>query len=79
MLLENRTIAVTERLNTNVENLSWGMWKRAMLSRTMMNLAGAGVKNKLVNTLFKDTWAHSRGALEFAPKSFNKRWKEENP
>ncbi len=79
MLLENRTIAVTERLNTNVENLTWGMWKRAMLSRTMMNLAGAGVKNKLVNTLFKDTWAHSRGALEFAPKSFNKRWKEENP
>lgn len=79
MLLENRTIAVTERLNTNVENLSWGMWKRAMLSRTMMNLAGAGVKNKVVNTLFKDTWAHSRGALEFAPKSFNKRWKEENP
>jgi L-lactate dehydrogenase complex protein LldF len=78
MLLENRAIAVNDRLNTNVENLTWGMWKRAMLSRTIMNMAGTGLKNKLVNTLFKETWGQSRGLLEFAPKSFNKMWKEKN-
>ncbi len=79
MLLENRTIAVNERLNTNAENLTWGVWKRAMLSRTIMNIAGSGIKSKVVNTLFKDTWGQNRGALEFAAKSFNKLWKEQNP
>lgn len=79
MLLENRTIAVNERLNTNAENLTWGVWKRAMLSRTIMNIAGSGIKSKVVNTLFKNTWGQNRGALEFAPKSFNKLWKEQNP
>ena len=79
MLLENRTIAVNERLNTNAENLTWGVWKRAMLSRTIMNIAGSGIKSKVVNTLFKDTWGQNSGALEFAAKSFNKLWKEQNP
>jgi L-lactate dehydrogenase complex protein LldF len=76
MLLENRTIAAGARLNDNAENFSWTMWKQAMLSRRLMNSAGAGIKNKVVNTLFKGSWALHRGEIRFAEKSFNKMWKE---
>jgi len=76
MLLENRTIAVGARLNNNSENLSWTFWKQAMLSRRLMNSAGPGIKDKVVNSLFKNSWALHRGPIKFAEKSFNKLWKE---
>lgn len=76
MLLENRTMAVTQRLNSNWENLSWGLWKQAMMSRTLMNSATPGLKNKVVNRLFKKSWSLHRGDIQFADKSFNKMWKE---
>jgi L-lactate dehydrogenase complex protein LldF len=47
-----------------------------MLNRGLMNSAGAGIKNKLVNKLFKNNWVDGRGELEFAPKTFNQMWKE---
>jgi len=76
MLLENRAIAVDLRLNENSENLSWGLWKRAMLSRRLLNIAGAGIKNKVVNKVFHNGWCRDRGDIVFAEKSFNKMWKE---
>ena len=76
MLLENRIMAAAENLNGNMEAISWSGWEKAMLSRTLMNLVGAGVKDMVVNKLFKDSWGKHRGALHFAPKSFNKLWKE---
>jgi L-lactate dehydrogenase complex protein LldF len=76
MLLENRHIAVKEKLNDFSENISWKVWKKAMLSRGLMNSAGAGLKNKMVNKVFKDSWGANRGELEFAKKSFNQLWKE---
>lgn len=76
MLLENRHIAVEENLNGFTENMSWKLWKRAMLSRTLMNTANAGMKGKIVNSLFKKNWVDARGKMEFAPKSFNQMWKE---
>jgi L-lactate dehydrogenase complex protein LldF len=76
MLLENRNIVVEARLNNNMENLSWTLWKRAMMSRTLMNMAGPGLKNKVINKIFKNNWVAHRGALHFAEKSFNKMWKE---
>lgn len=78
MLLENRHIAVDEGLNTFAENSSWKLWKIAMLSRTMMNSAGAGIKSKVVNKVFGKSWGEGRGELHFAPKSFNQLWKERN-
>lgn len=78
MLLENRHIAVDEGLNTFSENGGWKLWKLAMLSRTMMNSAGAGMKNKVVNKLFANSWGSGRGNVDFAPKSFNQLWKERN-
>ena len=78
MLLENRHIAVEENLNGFTENITWKFWERAMLSRRMMNMAGAGIKDKVVNKLFKDSWGKHRGELHFAERSFNKMWKDRN-
>lgn len=76
MLLENRHIAVAENRNDFSENMSWKLWKTAMLSRTLMNSAGAGLKGKVINKVFKKSWADSRGEIAFAQKSFNQLWKE---
>jgi len=76
MLLENRNIAVAEGLNTTKENMAWKLWRTGMMNRTIMNLAPAGLKTKLANKVFNDTWVKDRAALQFAPKSFNQLWKE---
>lgn len=78
MLLENRAMIVEKRLNNNMENFSWGLWKRAMLSRKLLNAAGPGIKNKVVNKVFKNAWCKDRGEIHFAERSFNKMWKERN-
>ena len=75
MLLENRSLAVEEKLNNFSENTTWKLWERAMLSRGIMNVAGAGIKSKVVNKLFKDSWGKHRGEIQFAETSFNKMWK----
>jgi L-lactate dehydrogenase complex protein LldF len=76
MLLENRSIAEGEHLNGFKENITWRLWRDAMMSRRLMNLAGPGIKNKVVNKLFSDSWGKHRGALNFPAQSFNRMWKE---
>ena len=76
MLLENRTIAVEDNLNGFKENITWRLWRDAMMSRSILNSAGHSIKNKVVNKLFKDTWGLHRGAIQFADRSFNKMWKD---
>ena len=76
MLLENRSIAAEEQLNGFSENMSWRLWRDAMMNRRILNIAGAGMKNKVVNKLFKNSWGLHRGAIHFAPASFNKMWKD---
>jgi L-lactate dehydrogenase complex protein LldF len=76
MLLENRHIAVKEKLNDFSENISWKVWKKGMLSRGLMNSAGAGIKTRLINKVFKDSWGAHREQLVFPKKSFNQLWKE---
>lgn len=78
MLLENRHIAAEEGLNTFTENTTWKVWRQAMLSRTLINAAPAGIKAKVVNKLFKKSWVDSRSEIKFAPKTFNQMWKERN-
>lgn len=78
MLLENRKIAVEKNLNGFKEHVVWALWERAMLSRTILNAAGTGIKNKVVNSMFKDSWVKHRSQLDFAERSFNKMWKERN-
>jgi len=79
MLLENRHIAAEEEhLNEFKENTAWKAWKLAMLNRKLMNMAGAGIKNKVVNSLFKNSWALHRSNLDFPQRTFNDLWKEHN-
>ena len=79
MLLENRYIAAKEEhLNGMQENTVWKLWKIAMLRRSMINIAGAGIKNKVINTLFKNSWALHRSELHFSKKSFNELWIEQH-
>ena len=56
MLLENRSIATDEGLNGFKENTTWRLWETAMLNRRLLNTASPGIKTKVVNKLFKDTW-----------------------
>jgi L-lactate dehydrogenase complex protein LldF len=78
MLLENRTIAVDENLNGFKENMTWRLWRDAMMSRRILNAAGPGMKTKVVNKLFKSSWGKHRGDIHFAERSFNKMWKDRN-
>ena len=76
MLLENRHIAVAEGLNEKSEGIAWKLWKRGMHSRLLMNSAGPGLKNMMLNKVFGATWLHRRSGTIFAPKTFGQLWKE---
>jgi hypothetical protein len=51
------------------------MWRLAMTHRKMMDMAGSGIKTKVVNTIFKDSWGKRRDGLSFK-KSFKEMWKD---
>jgi hypothetical protein len=53
--------------------MAWKMWKLAMTRRSLMDVAGAGIKTQIVNVLFKDSWGKRRDNLHFQ-KSFKEQW-----
>jgi L-lactate dehydrogenase complex protein LldF len=75
MLHYNRTLAVKKHDTDFSENTAWKMWKLAMTNRSMVDLAGAGMKTKIVSILFKNSWGKRRDSLSFH-KSFRDMWKE---
>jgi L-lactate dehydrogenase complex protein LldF len=77
MLLENRRLAVAENLNGFKENMAWKVWKKGMMSRTLMNAAGSGIKNLLFNKLFGHTWSAHHTPIHFPPKTFQALWQEQ--
>jgi L-lactate dehydrogenase complex protein LldF len=76
LLLENRHEAVEDGYTTWSEKIAWRVWRKASLNRNMMNMGNARLKNWMVNKAFK-AWTAHRAELEFAPKTFNERWKAE--
>lgn len=76
LLLENRYEAVKEGYSSWSEKFAWALWKKASLSRGMMNMGGPRIKNWMVNRAFK-AWTAHRDELNFAPQTFNQRWKAE--
>jgi L-lactate dehydrogenase complex protein LldF len=76
LLLDNRYDAVKDGYTSLSEKLAWKIWKKASLSRGMMNMGSSGLKNWMVKKAFK-AWTAHRDQLEFAPKTFNQRWKTE--
>lgn len=78
LLLENRHEAVNSGTAGWSEKMAWKVWKKASLSRKMMNMGNQKLKNWTVNKLFKGWTAH-RGDLDFPEKTFNELWKEKHP
>ncbi len=76
LLLHNRHEAVRQGESNLAERLAWKAWKTASLSRTMMNLGNGRLKNRMVNRLFT-AWKKQHADLDFAPKTFNQLWKEQ--
>jgi L-lactate dehydrogenase complex protein LldF len=76
MLHYNRSLAVEDGLNDTSESLVWKVWKQAMLHRGFIDIANAALKTKVVNLVFKNTWAKRRDGLEFK-KSFRDMWDEQ--
>lgn len=76
LLLENRHEAVKEGYAGWSEKVAWKLWKNASMSRMLMNVGNRKMKNWMVNKLFKGWTAH-RAELDFSPKTFNERWKQE--
>lgn len=76
LLLENRQEAVAEGHAPFAERITWKLWKRGMLSRSMMNLAGGTLKTRMVNSMISG-WKDTRGSLLFPAKSFNQSWREQ--
>lgn len=75
MLHYNRTLAVKKKDTDFAERAGWKMWKLAMTHRGMMDVAGAQLKTKVVNSIFKNSWGKRRDGLEFH-KSFKQMMAE---
>ena len=76
LLLDNRHEAVDSGYATWQERIAWKVWRKASLSRSLMNMGTPKMKNWMVNKAFK-AWTAHRDALDFAPKTFNERWQAE--
>ena len=74
ILLENRHEAVDQGTASWSEKIAWKAWKKASLSRNLMNKGNRKLKNWAVNKLFKGWTAH-RDGLDFSEKTFNEMWK----
>lgn len=75
LLLENRHEAVEQGFSSFGERMAWKIWKRASLSRKMMNMGNSKIKNWVINRFVKD-WTKNRGSMNFPEKSFNQLWQE---
>ena len=77
LLLDNRSMAVEGGSASFGERMAWKIWKKASLSRKLMNMGNRKTKNWMINKLVKG-WNKHRAALDFPEKSFNQLWQEKN-
>jgi L-lactate dehydrogenase complex protein LldF len=75
LLLDNRNKTVIAGEVSLKENISWKLWRKAMLNRKMMNMGNGKLKGRVVNMLFGG-WSKNHTKLEFPEKTFNELWKE---
>ncbi|WP_448528169.1 LutB/LldF family L-lactate oxidation iron-sulfur protein [Raineya sp.] len=76
LLLLNRRQSVEEKQTTFAERLGFKFWKKAMLSRKIMDFFSGKTKNKWLTKLFGKTWGKRRTMPKIADKSFAKEWEE---
>jgi len=75
-LLYNRQKYVTETKLSKSENLVWFVWRKAMLSRSLMNTGPHNLKNFFLSTFFRAQWGKRRTLPVITSKSFNEQWVE---
>jgi L-lactate dehydrogenase complex protein LldF len=73
LLLENRYESVDSGHANWSERIAWKAWKRASLSRRIMNMGNSKIKNWVVNRLIRG-WSAHRAPLQFPEKNFNQLW-----
>ena len=77
LLLLNRRQSVREGHTDSSEKRVITLWKRGMLSRRLMDVAPARVKNWILAWVLDRTgWTLRREPLKVAPKSFAQLWQE---
>jgi len=76
LLLDNRRKAVEESIGSVAEKASWYVWKKASVSRRLMDMVGGKFKNFFIQRLFKGAWGKKRSLPVFSNKSFSDQWKE---
>lgn len=74
LLLENRSRAVNEGFSSFSEKMAWKFWKRAMLNRKLMDLAGGKLKSWVVNRMVRG-WREAHGEIDFPAQSFSRQWR----
>lgn len=75
LLLNNRRIAVEKRYNPRLEKVGFYLWRRAMLSRDLMDMGGYKLKNTILSYVLKSSWGDDRELPTFK-KSFSQQWCE---
>lgn len=75
LLLYNRRDAATQNANPKPERWVFSFWKKAMMSRRLMNQGGAKAKNFLLQNFFKKNWGERRELPRVAARSFNEQWR----
>ncbi len=75
LLLLNRKQSVQEGHGGPQEKRLIGLWKRAMLSRGLLDLAPGRVKNWVLGWVLRQSgWTDKRAPLTAAPRSFAQQW-----
>jgi L-lactate dehydrogenase complex protein LldF len=75
LLLFNRRDAVAQHTNPKPERWIYSFWKKAMLSRRLMNQGGAKAKNFILQNFFRKNWGDRRELPKVAARSFNEQWR----
>lgn len=75
-LIHHQRVKHTHQNMTLNEERVWAIWQRAMLSRSLLNLAPASMKNYMLQRFFKTSWGARRELPTIASSSFNKLWRQ---
>lgn len=75
LLLVNRKEAVDQKPE-RADNNKIFVWKKAMMSRKLMDIASGSTKNMILRQFFKKNWGSKRKLPEIQNKSFSQQWKE---
>ncbi len=78
LLLYNRNLLNNDGYAGSMEKRVWKWWRKAMLKRSLMNMASGKMKNYMFKKIFAKSWGKDRDAIIFPNTSFNQQWKKQH-